>query len=255
MNNRIAVITAGHKGIGLSVSHALTEAGTQVVIGVRECESPDTVQRVAEATQGQGILLTLDVRSTDSVTRFATQVKERVGEVDILVNNAGVASHQYVEAQSDEDWDAVIDTNLSGPVRTTRAFLPSMKARGWGRIINIASTAATTAVADSAAYCASKSGLLGLSRAVAVDGAPYGVNCITVSPTWIETDMLHQSAASIAKESGQTSAEVLQKIKDSNPQKRLVQASEIASLVNFVCSDACAGLTMEDIQVNAGAFW
>ena len=139
MNNRIAVITAGHKGIGLSVSHALTEAGTQVVIGVRECESPDTVQRVAEATQGQGILLTLDVRSTDSVTRFATQVKERVGEVDILVNNAGVASHQYVEAQSDEDWDAVIDTNLSGPFRTTRAFLPSMKARGWGRIINIAS--------------------------------------------------------------------------------------------------------------------
>lgn len=149
----------------------------------------------------------------------------------------------------------MIDTNLNGPFRTTRAFLPSMKARGWGRIVNIASTAGTTAVADSAAYCASKSGLLGLSRAVAIDGAPYGVNCITVSPTWIETDMLHKSAVCIAQESGQTSEEVLQKIKDSNPQKRLVQASEIGALVDFICSDACAGLTMEDIQVNAGAFW
>ena len=149
----------------------------------------------------------------------------------------------------------MIDTSLNGPFRTTRAFLPSMKARGWGRIVNIASTAGTTAVADSAAYCASKSGLLGLSRAVAIDGAPYGVNCITVSPTWIETDMLHKSAVCIAQEGGQTSEEVLQKIKDSNPQKRLVQASEIGALVDFICSDACAGLTMEDIQVNASAFW
>src|SRR6056297_3189541 len=121
-----------------------------------------------------------------------------------------------------------------------RACLPGMKARGWGRIVNLASTAATTAVPDHPAYCASKSGVLGLSRAAALEGAPHGVTCVTVSPTWVETDMLHQSGHSYEEE--------IAALAQANPQNRLVQPQEIAALVAFLCSDAAPALTMEDIS-------
>ncbi len=136
-----------------------------------------------------------------------------------------------------------------------RACLPGMKARGWGRIVNVASTAARTAVADHPAYCASKAGLLGLSRAVALEGAPHGVSCVTVSPTRVETDMLHQSAAIMAQKSARSYEAEIAALAAANPQNRLVQPQEIAALVAFLCSDAAPSLTMEDISVNAGAHW
>ena len=127
--------------------------------------------------------------------------------------------------------------------------------RGWGRIVNIASTAETTAQSTHAAYCASKAGLLGLSRAVALEGASHGVTCTSVSPTWVETEMLRGSIERMAKRSGRTTAEEKQSIATANPQNRLVQTSEIAELVSFLSSDLAPALTMEDIQINAGAFW
>jgi 3-hydroxybutyrate dehydrogenase len=130
-----------------------------------------------------------------------------------------------------------------------------MKQRGWGRIINIASTAARTAAATHAAYCASKTGLIGLTRAVALEGAPRGVTCVAISPGWVETDMLRESANILARKSGRSQAEEIAIMGASNPQNRLIQPSEIAALVAFCCSEAAAGLTMEDIQVNAGALW
>ena len=121
--------------------------------------------------------------------------------------------------------------------------------------MNIASTAANTAQSTHAAYCASKAGLLGLSRAVALEGASHGVTCTTVSPTWVETEMLHGSIEKMAKRSGRTIADERQTIAKANPQHRLVQPSEIAELVSFLSSDLAPALTMEDIQINAGAFW
>ncbi|MEM7669138.1 MAG: SDR family oxidoreductase, partial [Pseudomonadota bacterium] len=174
---------------------------------------------------------------------------------DILVNNAGVSTHQMISGHSDADWDHVINVNLSGAYRMIRRALPGMLGRRWGRIVNIASTAARTAVADSAAYCASKAGLLGLSRAVALEGAPHGVTCMTVSPTWVETEMLRRSATDLTVSSGSTQADEIARIASSNPQSRLVQPEEVARLVGFLCSDAAPALTMEDIQVNAGAWW
>ena len=136
-----------------------------------------------------------------------------------------------------------------------RAVIGGMQKRGHGRIVNIASTAAQTATETHAAYCASKSGLLGLSRAVAVEGAPHGVTSVTVSPTWVETDMLRESAATMAAAAGRTVTEEIAKLAQANPQGRLVQPEEVAALVAFLCSDAAPALTMEDIQVNAGAQW
>ncbi len=125
----------------------------------------------------------------------------------------------------------------------------------WGRIVNLASTAATTAEPTHAAYCASKSGLLGLTRSVALEGAPIGVTCTSVSPAWVETEMLKNSTEAMAKTSGRSVEEEIKEIETANPQNRLVQTSEAAELVSFLCSDLSPALTMEDIQVNAGSFW
>ena len=163
--------------------------------------------------------------------------------------------HQLVDGHSDKDWERVIDINLSGPFRMIRACLPAMKRKGWGRIVNIASTAARTAQPTHGAYCASKTGLVGLTRAVAMEGGPHGISCVSVSPTWVETDMLRASARTMAEDSGQSYEEVIRAMARSNPQGRLVQPEEVAALVAYCCSDAAGSLTMEDIQVSAGAWW
>ena len=186
---------------------------------------------------------------------FVGEVEAQLGPISILVNNAGVSVHHLIEDHDEAAWLGVIDTNLNGPFRMIRAVIGGMKKRGHGRIVNIASTAAQTATETHAAYCASKSGLLGLSRAVAVEGAPHGVTSVTVSPTWVETDMLRESAATMAAAAGRTVTEEIAKLAQANPQGRLVQPEEVAALVAFLCSDAAPALTMEDIQVNAGAHW
>ncbi len=247
--NKIAIVTGGTSGIGLDVARVLKQRGATVVIGGR---NPDKFP----ALKDNGYLVwQLDVCDTASVEAFVSQVTDACGVPDILINSAGISVHQKVCGHSDDDWNAVIDTNLNGPFRMIRSCLPSMMNKKWGRIVNIASTAATTAVATHAAYCASKSGLLGLTRSVALEGADSGVTCTAVSPTWVETEMLRNSIAKMANSSGRSTAQVKSEIETSNPQNRLVQASEISELVSFLCSDLSPALTMEDIQVNAGAFW
>jgi NAD(P)-dependent dehydrogenase (short-subunit alcohol dehydrogenase family) len=171
------------------------------------------------------------------------------------VNAAGVYSQEMVAGHDEGDWLQAIDINLSGPFRMIRACLPSMKSKGWGRIGNIASTAAHAALPGFAAYCASKAGLLGLTRAVALEGAPHGVSCVSVSPTWVETDMLHATAAKDAAKSGRTVREEIDDLHHSNPQNRLVQPDEVAALIVYLCGEAAGAITMEDIQINAGAHW
>ena len=172
-----------------------------------------------------------------------------------MVNAAGLSLHQPICGHAEADWEEVIDVNLNGPFRMIRACLPGMMNRGWGRIVNIASTAARVAEPTHPAYCASKAGLVGLTKAVALEGGPQGVTCVSVSPAWVETDMLRESSKKIAERTGRSVAEVISDMETSNPQGRLIQPEEIAAAVAFCCSDAARGLTMEDIQVNAGALW
>ena len=136
-----------------------------------------------------------------------------------------------------------------------RSCISGMKARKWGRIVNIASTAARVGEATHPAYCASKAGLVGLTRAVAQEGAPHGVTCVSISPGWVETEMMRESAQTMAKQSGNDAEVIMAEMAASNPQNRLIQPEEIAGIVSYCCSDVARGLTMEDIQVNAGALW
>ncbi len=254
-SERIAVVTGGLQGIGLAIVRQLASQGIRVATGSRQGADVATGVEARESLGASGLVAELDVTSGASIDGFLTRVRETLGEPDILVNCAGICVHQPVEGHSDADWDRTIEINLTGPFRMIRACLPAMKRRGWGRIVNIASTAARTAQPTHPAYCASKAGLLGLTRAVAMEGAPHGVTCVAVSPTWVETEMLRASARTMATRSGRTVEEIIAEMARGNPQGRLVQPEEVAALVAFCCSDAAAGLTMEDIQVNAGAWW
>jgi NAD(P)-dependent dehydrogenase (short-subunit alcohol dehydrogenase family) len=247
---RVAIVTGGTAGIGLEIARTLSARGAKVAIGGRR-----SVEEHESLAQEEFLIGRLNVCDSDSVEHFVDSVKAHYSEPGILVNAAGVSVHHEVCGHSDEDWNLVIETNLNGPFKMTRACLPNMLANGWGRIVNIASTAANTAVSTHAAYCASKAGLLGLTRAVALEGADRGVTCTSVSPTWVETEMLRNSVEKMASRSGQTLDAQRAEITASNPQNRLVQPQEIAELVSFLCSDLSPALTMEDVQVNAGAHW
>jgi len=258
LEGRTALVTGGFDGIGLAIARELVRRGVSVSVGARrgsDSHACDALERRLMATGGCAHAGKLDVQKSKSIGAFVSATEATLGPIDILVNAAGVTAHHSTCGHSTELWRRVIDTNLTGPFQMIRTCLPGMIARRWGRIVNIASTAAHTAVADHAAYCASKSGLLGLTRAVALEGAPHGVTCVAISPTWVETEMLRDSMAVASGKSGRSTEEEIEGLGKTNPQGRIIQAEEIAGLVAFLCSDAARGITMEDIQVTGGALW
>lgn len=253
LQGRVAIVTGGFSGIGKAIAIALAECGATIAIGARR-QPQAAIAELAEVTD-RFFYQQLDVADIASIDAFVDGLASRYGPADILVNSAGITAHEYVCGHDEQSWLDVIDINLSGPFRMIRACLPKMIERRWGRIINIGSTAATTAVADHAAYCASKSGLLGLSRAVALEGAPHGVSSVVISPTWVQTEMFDSSMAIQARNAGHSSEQEIAALVAEQPQKRLVQPRELGALAAFLCHDDALGITMEDIQLNAAALW
>ena len=253
LEGRVAIVTGGFSGIGKAIALALAERGATIAVGARRLPE-DAIEELDEVAD-RFFYQRLDVADVDSIEAFMDGLVRAYGHADILVNSAGVTTHEYVCDHDEQSWLDVIDINLSGPFRMIRACLPKMIEHRWGRIINIGSTAATTAVADHAAYCASKSGLLGLNRAVALEGAPHGVSSVVISPTWVQTEMFDSSMAIEAGRTGRSSDEQIAALVAEQPQKRLVQPRELGSLAAFLCHEDALGITMEDIQVNAGALW
>ncbi|MDH3636239.1 MAG: SDR family oxidoreductase [Gammaproteobacteria bacterium] len=253
LEGRIAIITGGFAGIGKAIAIALAERGAIIAVGARR--QPEAAIAELKAASDALFYRQLDVADVDSVEAFVDALASKHGHADILVNSAGVTAHELVCGHDEQSWLDVIDINLSGPFRMIRACLPKMIEHRWGRIINIGSTAATTAVADHAAYCASKSGLLGLSRAVALEGAPHGVSSVVISPTWVQTEMFDNSMEIQARRAGHSVDAEIGKLIAEQPQQRLVQPQELGALAAFLCRDEALGITMEDIQLNAGALW
>ncbi len=253
--NRTAIVTGGLSGMGLAIARRLARDGMDVTIGTRR---GGDARAVAAILGPQGIdahVAALDVRSADSVDAFVADVVSRRGGVDVLVNAAGLYEEAPVIGHPDSVWDDQVDTNLSGTFRMIRAAMPYMKAAGWGRIVNLASMAAHTGMAGNAAYCASKAGLLGLGRCVSLEGAPHGITCVSISPTWVETEMLGRFVEADMRSTGAPRDEIRARYAASNPQHELVQPEEIAELAAFLTSDAARAITMADYQVNAGSPW
>jgi NAD(P)-dependent dehydrogenase (short-subunit alcohol dehydrogenase family) len=269
---RSAVVTGGLTGQGLAIAKALAAKGMHVAVGsyvgsttgrqgdaaaYPEDSATAAVRQELEAFGVKVHAGHLDVRDQSALEAFLAAAEAACGPADILVNAAGTTAEQPVCGHSDELWDKILDTNLTGAFRMIRALLPGMIGRGWGRIVNIGSTAASVGWKDNPAYCASKSGLLGLTRCVALEGAPHGVTCVMISPTWVETELMVRNVAQVVqrKGDGRTVEEALDEIRAQNPQGRLIQPDEIAALAVFLCTDAARGITMEDIKVTGGAIW
>lgn len=252
---RTAIVTGGLSGMGLAIARRLEADGIDVTVGARRGGEPETARAILDAAGVRARSAALDVRSSESVARFVADVVERRGGVDILVNAAGVYVEAPVEGHPDAAWDDQIDTNLSGTFRMIRAVMPHMTGAGWGRIVNLASVAAHQGMANNAAYCASKAGLLGLGRCVSLEGAAHGVTCVSISPTWVETEMLKSFIDADIASSGRSREAVRADYAASNPQNQLVQPEEVAELAAFLVSDAARALTMADYQVNAGSLW
>ncbi|MWD25881.1 SDR family oxidoreductase [Aquicoccus sp. SCR17] len=262
LSNRTAIVTGGLSGMGLAIATALTRAGAAVAVGSRSVTGNEDTRYAAELDQlraaGRPVhAAPLDVTDQASIDAFVAGAEQAVGRADILVNAAGMTREQPVCGHSDAVWNDILDTNLTGAFRMTRALLPTMIENRFGRIVNIGSTAATVGWADNPAYCASKAGLLGLTRCVALEGAAHGVNCVMVSPTWVETDLMRRDVEEIVEREGKGRSfdQAMSDIAEENPQKRIIQPQEIADVVTFLCGDAPRGLTMENIQVTGGALW
>lgn len=272
LSGRSAVVTGGFSGMGFAIATALAQAGANVAVGsyvvpagttgsdAAYYPGADEIERVKVSLSTHGTKVHaahLDVRDSDATNRFVTEAQAAIGLADILVNAAGTTAEQPVCGHSDALWEKIVDTNLTGAFRVIRSLLPGMIERGWGRIVNIGSTAASVGWKDNPAYCASKAGLLGLTRCVALEGAPHGVTCTMISPTWVETELMRRNVAQVVEREGKgrSADELMDEFRRANPQGRMMQPQEIAALAVFLCSDAAKGITMENIQITGGALW
>ena len=274
LEGRSAWVTGGASGMGRACALALAERGADVAIGsLVEAErnnvvdkqkvhlvSTEDLSRTGAEIKSHGvrcIATALDVCSNESVDAFFETVVTAFGKLDILVNAAGTFGVHVMVNHPDVLWDRVLDINLNGPYRTIKRCLPGMIERGWGRIVNVASTGAHIGADDHAAYCASKSGVLGLTRCVALEGAPHGVTCNAINPGWVATPMNRlRLEEKIEVEQVDISVEQYREnLAAGYPQKRLVKPAEIGALSAFLCRDEAFGITGEDITVAAGSLW
>ncbi|MCH7932031.1 MAG: SDR family oxidoreductase [Proteobacteria bacterium] len=268
---RAAMVTGGASGMGRAMALAFAGAGADVAIGsllaggaradgevsnLPGAEELEATRAEIEALGVRALAVDLDVASMESVQAFYDATVEAFGKVDILANAAGITAEQVICDHPDALWDKVIDVNLTGTYRTIKLCLPGMIERKWGRIVNIASTAASVGAVTSGAYCASKAGVVGLTRCVALEGAPHGVTCNAISPTWVETKFGVEWMKEIGdEEEGTTGEQYIADAKAANPQGRLVQPAEIGALAAYLCRDEAFGITMENLTISAGSLW
>lgn len=253
LTGRVAVVTGGGRGIGAAIARALAAAGAPVAIAGRQVEALERVATEVRAAGGRALPVRCDVASPDEVARLAETVRRELGPATVVVNNAGIARSAKFAETDEAMWRETIEINLNGAYRVTRAFVGDVVAAGRrGRIIHVASIAAKVGFLYTTAYCASKHGLLGLTRALALELATKGptVNC--VCPGWVDTDMAADAVARIAATTGRSHEDARKSLEKMVPQRRLMTAEEVAAVTLFFASDAAAGVTGQAWNVDGG---
>jgi len=250
LNGKSALITGGGRGIGRAIALEFARNGARVAVAARTAEQ---VEQVAAESGADALALVCDVSDPESVARMFGRMRERFGNPDILVNNAGVAESATLVNTTDELWHRHLSINLSGTFYCTRAAVPAMLKKGWGRIINMASIAGKTGAPYIAAYSASKHGVLGLTRSAALELATTGVTVNAICPGYVDTDMVTRGIDQITAKTGRTAEEALDSLKKMSPQNRLVTPEEVAAIALLLASDAGRGINGQGINVDGGS--
>jgi 3-oxoacyl-[acyl-carrier protein] reductase len=238
---RVALVTGASQGIGRACALALAEGGTTIALAARNEEKLRLVQEEIESKDGHAVTFRMDVSNEDEVKSAVKAAIERFGKIDILVNNAGMTRDTLLMRMKRADWDAVLQTNLSGAFFCTQAVIGSMLKQRWGRIINITSVFGQTGQAGQANYSASKAGLIGFTMAMAREVASRSITVNAVAPGYIETAMTEG-----------LSADLKSKVNEMIPLGRAGTDKEVAHAIRFLASEEASYITGHVLNVNGG---
>jgi 3-hydroxybutyrate dehydrogenase len=250
---KVALITGASRGIGVAIARAFTAEGASVALAAR---SADDLAELASELQNSGARaepFVCDVTNADQVRKLPELVEEKLGPIDILVNNAGVAGSHKIADHPDDLWQLMLDVNLTGVYRVTKAVVPGMIERQHGRIINVASVASKVGMRYMAAYTASKHGVLGFTRVLATEMSKHNITANAICPGYVDTPMTDFAIAFMVSRTGKSEAEARKLLEATNPQQRLITPEEVASLAVMLASEDGRGINGQAINIDGGA--
>jgi 3-hydroxybutyrate dehydrogenase len=255
LKNRTAVVTGSTSGIGLAVARAYAGQGANIVLnGFGKPEDIEAARRGIESEFGvKAIHSPADMTKPEEIAGFVALAEETFGSVDILVNNAGMQFVSPIEDFPPEKWELILALNLSSAFYTMRAAIPGMKQRGWGRIINTASAHSLVASPFKSAYVAAKHGLVGLSKAAALEVATHGITVNCISPGYVWTPLVESQIPDTMKARGMTEEQVISEVLlKAQPTKEFVTVDQVAALAVFLASDAASQITGANMAMDGG---
>jgi len=252
---KTAIVTGSTSGIGLGIAHAFAEAGMHVMLNGfgDKAEIEKTRMDLEESCHIKTAYSAADMSKPADIAGMVEDARRLLGKVDVLVNNAGIQHVEAIETFPIAKWDAIIAIDLSSAFHAMRAVVPEMKARRWGRIINIASAHGLVASPFKSAYVAAKHGLLGLTKTVALETAEHGITVNAICPGYVLTPLVQKQIPETAKARHISEEEVVRDVLlHAQPTRRFVTTEQVGALALFLCSDAAASMTGTAIPIEGG---